>query len=45
MNFMDGKRNVHEITKAISAEYSETTTETVLKLLHDLEKTKLVALG
>ena len=43
VNFMDGKRNVHEIARAVSAEYTETTTETVLKLLRDLEKTKLVA--
>jgi hypothetical protein len=43
LNFMDGKRSVHEIVKAVSAEYTETNLEYVLKFLRDLEKTKLVA--
>ncbi|MCJ7425154.1 DUF4910 domain-containing protein [Candidatus Bathyarchaeota archaeon] len=44
INFMDGKRNVHDIVKAISAEYSLTQPEHMLKFLHDLEKAKLVVL-
>jgi len=42
LNFMDGKRSVYEIVKAVSAEYSETNTEYVLKFLRDLKKAKLV---
>ncbi len=42
-NFMDGKRTVYEITKAVSAEYGETDVEHVLKFIHDLEKTKFVS--
>jgi hypothetical protein len=43
LNFMDGKRSLHEILKAVSAEYSETKSEYVLKFLRDLEKMNLVA--
>jgi hypothetical protein len=43
LNFMNGKRTAHEITKAVSAEYTPTNTEHVLKFLKDLEKTKLIA--
>jgi len=43
LNFMDGKRNVQEIIRAVSAEYGETNPEHVLKFLRDLEKLKLVA--
>ncbi len=43
LNFADGQRNAHAITKAVSAEYTPTNTEHVLKFLRDLEKTKLVA--
>jgi hypothetical protein len=42
LNFMNGKRNAHEIIKAISAEYTPTNAEHVLKFLKDLEKTKLI---
>ena len=44
LNFMDGKRTLHEIVKAISAEYTETKTEDVLKFLCNLEKMKLISL-
>ena len=44
LNFMDGKRNVYEIVKAVSAEYGETKPEHVLKFLRDLKKAKLVEL-
>jgi hypothetical protein len=44
-NFMNGKRSVYEIVKAVSAEYSETNPEHVLKFLRDLEKAKLVELS
>ena len=43
LNFMDGKRNLHEIVKAVAAEYTELSTEHTLKLIKDLEKTKLIA--
>jgi aminopeptidase YwaD len=42
VNFMDGKRNAYDILKAVSAEYSETNPEHVLKFLRDLEKTNLI---
>jgi len=45
LNFMNGKRSVYEIVKAVSAEYSETNPEHVLKFLRDLEKAKLVELS
>ena len=44
LNFADGQRNAHAITKAVSAEYTPTKIEHTLKFLRDLEKTKLVAL-
>ena len=42
VNFMDGKRNAYDILKAVSAEYSETNPDYVLKFLRDLEKTNLI---
>jgi hypothetical protein len=42
-NFMDGKRTVYNIAKAVSAEYGETSLEHVLKFIHDLEKTNFVS--
>jgi len=45
LNFVDGKRTAYEILVAVSAEYSETNPEYVLKFLQDLEKTKLVTFG
>jgi hypothetical protein len=45
LNFMNGKRSVYEIMKAVSAEYGETNPEHVLKFLRDLEKAKLVELS
>jgi hypothetical protein len=42
VNFINGKRNAHDIAKTISAEYSPTNPEHVLKFLKDLERTKLV---
>ena len=42
LNFMDGKRDAYEILQAVSAEYTETDPEHVLKFLKDLEKTKLI---
>ena len=44
LNFMDGKRILFEIIKAVSAEYTEITAEDVLKFLRDLERIKLVSL-
>jgi len=43
LNFMDGKRSIHEITKAVSAEYNETNVEHVLKLIRDLKATNFVS--
>jgi len=42
VNFMDGKRNAYDIFKAVSAEYSETNPDHVLKFLRDLEKANLI---
>jgi hypothetical protein len=42
LNFMDGKRNLLEISRAVSAEYGQTNIEHVLKYLRDLEKCGLV---
>jgi len=44
LNFMDGKRTLYEIVKAVSAEYDETKTEDALKFLRDLVKMKLISL-
>lgn len=44
LNFMDGKRTLYEIIKAVSAEYTETKAEDVLKFLRDLERMRLVSL-
>jgi len=44
LNFMDGKRTLHDIVKAVSAEYTETNTEHALRFIKDLEKTKLITL-
>jgi hypothetical protein len=43
VNFMDGKRNAYGILKAVSAEYSQTNPEHLLKFLKDLEKIKLLS--
>ena len=43
LNFANSKRNALQITKAVSAEYTPTDTEHVLKYLKDLQKTKLIA--
>jgi hypothetical protein len=42
VNFMDGKRTAYSILKAISAEYTPTNPEYMLKFLRDLEKANLV---
>jgi hypothetical protein len=41
---MNGKRNLYEIVKAVSAEYSDTDPEYALRFVRDLEKLKLVSL-
>lgn len=43
LNFMDAKRNAYEIAEAVSAEYSITSIEHVLKFMRDLQKTGFVA--
>jgi hypothetical protein len=45
VNFMDGKRSVSDIVKAVSSEYSETDPAHVLKSLRDLERADLVTLS
>ena len=42
VNFMDGKRSGYDILNAISSEYTPTTPDHLLKLLQDLQKTKLI---
>ena len=42
VNFIDGKRTAYDILMAVSAEYSMTNPEDVLRFLKDLERTKLV---
>jgi aminopeptidase-like protein len=42
INFTDGKRTLHDIIKAVRAEYSELKTEDALKFIRDLEKTKFI---
>ncbi|HXX87919.1 MAG TPA: DUF4910 domain-containing protein [Candidatus Acidoferrum sp.] len=42
VNFIDGKRTAYDILMAVSAEYSITNPEDVLRFLKDLERTKLV---
>jgi hypothetical protein len=44
VNFMDGKRTAHSILKAVSAEYTPTNPEYMLKFLRDLEKANLITL-
>jgi len=44
LNFMDGTRTLYEIVRAVSAEYTETKAEDLLKFVRDLEKMKLVSL-
>lgn len=44
LNFMDGKRTLYEIVGAVSAEYTETKAEDVLKFLRDLERMNLISL-
>jgi hypothetical protein len=44
LNFLNGERSLYEILNAVSAEYSETKPESAVKLVHDLEKLKLIAL-
>jgi hypothetical protein len=41
LNFMNGKRTLYDIVKAVSAEYGETNTEHALRFIKDLEKTGL----
>jgi hypothetical protein len=43
VNFMNGKRTADSILKTVSAEYTPTNPEHVLKFLRDLEKTNLIA--
>jgi DNA-binding PadR family transcriptional regulator len=42
LNFMNGQRTGYDIAKAVSAEYTQTDPEHVLKFLRDLEKMKFI---
>ncbi len=42
VNFMDGRRTIHGIFKAVSAEYDETNFEHTLKFVRELIRAKLV---
>jgi hypothetical protein len=44
LNFMNSKRNLHEIVQAVSAEYGETNIEHALRFIKDLEKTGFITL-
>jgi len=44
VNYMNGESTLHEILMKVSAEYTEITAETGLKILRDLEKVGRVAL-
>jgi len=44
INFMNGKRTLHDIVKAVLVEYTDVSVEHALKLIKDLEKTKLISL-
>jgi len=43
INFMDGERSAYSIMQAVSAEYSPTNAEHMLKLLQDLQKASFIA--
>ena len=43
LNFMNGKRTVDDITKALTAEYNDTDPEHVLKFVQDLEAINFVS--
>jgi len=42
LNFMDGKRTLYDIAKAVSAEYGETNMDHILRFIKDLEKTGFI---
>jgi len=44
LNFMNGKRTLYDIVKAVSAEYGETNMEHALRFIKDLEKTGFATL-
>jgi hypothetical protein len=43
LNFMNGERSAYEIARHVSAEYTPTNTERILKYLKDLERTQFIA--
>ncbi len=43
INFIDGKRTVYQIAKAIRAEYGKINLRHILKFMRDLEKTKFIS--
>ncbi|MCK4633726.1 hypothetical protein KAT42_02745, partial [Candidatus Bathyarchaeota archaeon] len=44
INFMNGKRSIYDIAKAVSAEYSETNPDFVMKFIQLLEKANFISI-
>ena len=44
LNFMDGKKSLHEIAKAVSSEYTPMDMDMALRFVRDLEKSRLLAM-
>ncbi len=44
INFMNGKRSIYDIAKAVSAEYSETNPDYVMKFIQLLEKANFISI-
>jgi hypothetical protein len=42
LNFMDGKKSLHEIVKAVSSEYTPMDMDMALRFVRDLEKSRLL---
>lgn len=45
LNFMDGKRTLSDIVKAVLAEYSEVKVEDALRFIRNMEKLKLISIS
>jgi hypothetical protein len=43
LNFMDGKRSLHSIIRAVSAEFGQTDYSMMMKLMRDLERMKYIS--
>jgi thymidylate synthase len=45
LNFMDGKRNLGDIIKAVSTEYNELKVEDAIRFIRNMETLKLVSIS